>query len=60
MDVCNSNTNYIRCWYISDRTVAIMSDETWNELCFLVRRYGEEKAKEMIEAMDKYLSEVNK
>ncbi len=37
-----------------------MSDETWNELCFLVRRYGEEKAKEMIEAMDKYLSEVNK
>ena len=28
-----------------------MTDEQWNELCFLVRRCGEKEAKEMIRKM---------
>ena len=31
-----------------------MSDETWNEICLLVRKYGEKKVIEMIKKMNKY------
>ena len=36
-----------------------MTNETWKELCLLVNRFGEKEAKELIEAMNKYLKEMS-